>query len=144
MLPITEKDNRGIDEGGRKVAKKLMVVDDSETMRDLVKSLLSQFELEIIEAADGIEGLEKIAEHTDISLIICDVNMPNLDGIAMIERYKETVDAVDFLVKIPIIMLTTENTVDKIKRAKDAGIAGWIIKPPKKEQLEKLVEKFCK
>tara|TARA_B100001094_G_C18147505_1_gene781677 strand:+ start:811 stop:1173 length:363 start_codon:yes stop_codon:yes gene_type:complete len=118
------------------MGKKVMIVDDSRTIRQQVSFTLSKGGYEVVEAEDGIEGLSKLDENPDTAMIISDVNMPNMSGLEMAEKMKEKG------VNIPIVMLTTEGASDLIERAKAAGAKGWLVKPFKPEQLVAAVDKL--
>lgn len=119
------------------MGKKIMIVDDSRTIRQQVSFTLTKGGYEVVEAEDGCDGLEKLAANNDVAMIISDVNMPNMDGIEMVEKMKENG------VTIPIVMLTTEGAADLIERAKAAGAKGWLVKPFKPEQLVGAVGKLA-
>ena len=116
--------------------KKILVIDDSETIRQQVKHALAATGYEIIEAVDGIDGLEKLRAVTDLDLALCDVNMPRMNGLDMIAEVQRTGP------KIPILMLTTEGQPSLIRRAREAGAKGWIVKPFKPELLVAAVTKL--
>jgi two-component system chemotaxis response regulator CheY len=111
--------------------KKILIVDDSRTVRQQVLVALSPAGFEVLEAQNGREGLERIEKTPDIALVLCDVNMPEMNGIEMIEALR----AAGRLTSLPVVMLTTEGAVDLIERAKRAGAKGWIVKPFKDHQL---------
>jgi two-component system chemotaxis response regulator CheY len=106
-----------------------MIVDDSKTIRQQVVFTLTKSGYEVIEAEDGLIGIDKFKANTDVAVIISDVSMPNMDGLEMIETLK----AEGF--SIPIIMLTTEGSPDLIQRAKAAGAKGWLVKPFQPDRL---------
>lgn len=116
--------------------KKILVIDDSETIRQQVKHALASTGYEIVEAVDGIDGLEKLRAVTDLDLALCDVNMPRMNGLDMIAEVQRTGS------KIPILMLTTEGQPSLIRRAREAGAKGWIVKPFKPELLVAAVTKL--
>jgi two-component system chemotaxis response regulator CheY len=116
--------------------KKILVIDDSETIRQQVKQALATTGYEIVEAVDGVDGLEKLLAITDIDLALCDVNMPRMNGLDMIAEVQRSGP------KIPILMLTTEGQPSLIKRAREAGAKGWIVKPFKPELLVAAVVKL--
>ena len=116
--------------------KKILVIDDSETIRQQVKHALASTGYEIVEAVDGIDGLEKLRAVTDLDLALCDVNMPRMNGLDMIAEVQRTGP------KIPILMLTTEGQPSLIRRAREAGAKGWIVKPFKPELLVAAVTKL--
>jgi two-component system, chemotaxis family, chemotaxis protein CheY len=111
--------------------KKILIVDDSETIRLTVAATLEDAGFSVVQAVDGVDALAKLAECEDINLMIVDVNMPRLGGLEMLER----VHADPALAKIPVVMLTTEAHLALIDRAKKLGARGWMIKPVKPENL---------
>ncbi|MEI8025316.1 MAG: response regulator [Pseudomonadota bacterium] len=113
------------------MGKKILIVDDSKTIRQQVSFTLGKGGFEVVEAEDGKDGIEKLKANTDVALIISDVNMPNMNGLEMIEAIK----VAGSYTHINIIMLTTEGTPELIERAKAAGAKGWLVKPFKPEQL---------
>lgn len=116
----------------------VLVVDDSVTVRQQVGAALKQAGFVVAEAKDGVEGKNKITAG-GISCVICDVNMPNKNGIEMVEEVKTD----ERFAKLPIIMLTTEGAPELIQRAKKAGASGWIVKPFKADMLIAAVQKLC-
>jgi two-component system, chemotaxis family, chemotaxis protein CheY len=116
--------------------KTILVIDDSETIRQQVKQALAATGYEIVEAIDGVDGLEKLRERNDVDMALCDVNMPRMNGLDMIAEVQRTGP------KIPILMLTTEGQPSLIKRAREAGAKGWIVKPFKPELLVAAVTKL--
>lgn len=116
--------------------KKILVIDDSETIRQQVRHALAATGYEIVEAVDGIDGLEKLRTVTDLDMALCDVNMPRMNGLDMIAEVQRTGP------KIPILMLTTEGQPSLIRRAREAGAKGWIVKPFKPELLVAAVTKL--
>jgi two-component system, chemotaxis family, chemotaxis protein CheY len=121
------------------MAKKIMVVDDSRTVRHQVGLILREAGYEVLEAADGLEGAEKIGATSDIALVICDVNMPKMDGIEMLALVKNDPRHAN----LNVLMLTTEGQPALIQRAKAAGARGWIVKPFKPELLLATVKKLA-
>ena len=111
----------------RRNMAKVLVVDDSSTVRDELQSFLSKNGFTVVTAVDGADGLKKAAD-TSIKLIISDVNMPNMDGLTMVEKIRATGNT-----GVNIIMLTTESSPSMKERGKAAGIRGWIVKPFKGE-----------
>lgn len=120
------------------MAKKVMVVDDSRTMRQQVGIALTAAGYEVIEAEDGVDGLEKVQLTADLSMIICDVNMPRMNGLEMLTNVKKDPRFAD----LPVVMLTTEALPGLITRAKQAGAKGWIVKPFKPEMLVAAVRRL--
>jgi two-component system, chemotaxis family, chemotaxis protein CheY len=119
------------------MAKTIMIVDDSASIRQVVGIALRGAGYTVIEACDGKDGLNKLTGDK-IHLIISDVNMPNMDGITFLKaikqnaRYKFT----------PVIMLTTEAGQDKMAEGKAAGAKAWIVKPFQPPQMLDAVSKL--
>jgi two-component system chemotaxis response regulator CheY len=121
------------------MSKKIVVIDDSRTARQQVRNALVEVGYEVVEAVDGNDGLAKIGDHVDASLVICDVNMPNLNGLQLLgalrsEQPKAT---------MPVIMLTTEAQPELLQQAKQAGAKGWIVKPFEPEMLVMAVRRLA-
>jgi two-component system chemotaxis response regulator CheY len=103
----------------------ILVVDDSSTVRDEVSMFLKDGGLDVITAIDGDDGLAKLKGDPAIRLVIVDVNMPNMDGLTMVEKIRgELANA-----SVNLIMLTTESSPSMKMRGKAAGVKGWIVKP---------------
>jgi two-component system chemotaxis response regulator CheY len=108
---------------GKAMSAKILVVDDSKTVRFQLRHALEGAGYTVLECVDGMDGLEKLRTEKDIALIICDVNMPNLDGIGMITRAKD-----EKLTTAPIFMITTEAGPELKAKAKEAGARLWMTK----------------
>ncbi|MCB1906907.1 MAG: response regulator [Rhodocyclaceae bacterium] len=119
------------------MAKTLMVVDDSASIRQVVGLALRGAGYEVIEACDGKDALSKLTGQK-INLIISDVNMPNMDGITLVKEVKK-LSAYKFT---PIMMLTTESQDDKKMAGKAAGAKAWVVKPFQPPQLLDAVAKL--
>src|SRR5262249_39397215 len=119
--------------------KRILVVDDSATVRQQVGLALKQAGYEVLEAADGLDGAQKIAGDAKIAMVICDVNMPRLDGLSMLEKGQSDTKRP----APPVIMRTTEGRPALMQRAKKAGAKGWIIKPFKADLLVAAVAKLA-
>ena len=91
-----------------------------------------------MEASDGSEGAEIINQFSDLSAVICDVNMPRMSGLDMLEAVKSDPKNT----RLPIVMLTTEGQHELIQRAKAAGAKGWIVKPFKPDLLLAAIRKL--
>ena len=113
------------------MSKTILVVDDSSTVRQQVSLALQQAGFATLEAADGHEAMVALEGQRQIDMVVCDVNMPNVNGIEMVEQVK----AKPRHAKLPIVMLTTEGHPSLIRRAKEAGAVGWIVKPFDANQL---------
>ena len=119
------------------MAKTIMVVDDSAVIRQTVGIALKQAGYEVIEANDGSDGLSKISGQK-VNLIISDVNMPNMDGISMVEALKKD-PANKFT---PVIMLITESQDAMKAKGKAAGVRAWVVKPFQPPQMLDAVAKL--
>ena len=104
--------------------KTVLTVDDSRTMRDMLKLALSQAGFRVVQAEDGVHGLEVLQGETP-DVIITDINMPRMDGFGFIEGVRRD----DTYRAVPILVLTTESDAEKKNRARQAGATGWIVKP---------------
>ena len=104
---------------------KVLTVDDSRTMRDMLKLALVQAGFEVTQAVDGMDGLEVLRANAAPDVIVTDINMPRMDGFGFIEAVR--LDGEHRAT--PILVLTTESDAAKKSRAKQAGATGWIIKP---------------
>jgi two-component system chemotaxis response regulator CheY len=109
---------------------KILAVDDSASMRQMVTFTLEGAGHSVIEACDGQDGLAKAQQH-QVDLVLSDVNMPGMDGIELI-RALRALPSYQF---VPILMLTTESATEKKLEGKAAGATGWIVKPFNPEQL---------
>jgi len=114
----------------------IMTVDDTASMRQMISFTLNSVGHDVIQASDGKEALE-LAKDKKVDLVIADVNMPNMDGIALVKFLRE-LPSYKFT---PILMLTTESQEKKRAQGKDAGATGWIVKPFNPEQLLSVVKK---
>ena len=103
---------------------RVLTVDDSASMRALLRAALTSNGFDVEQAEDGQEALEWLATN-EVDVVLTDINMPRLDGFGLIEKLRETALHADR----PILVLTTESSDDKKARAKKAGATGWIVKP---------------
>jgi len=118
------------------MAKTILTVDDSASVRQMVKFTLTDAGYSVIEAVDGVDALAKLAA-AGVNLVITDLNMPNLDGIGLIR----SVRANPACKGLPILMLTTESQEARKQEGKAAGATGWIVKPFTTQQLLAVVKK---
>ncbi len=120
------------------MAKTILIVDDSSSLRTVVKMALQRAGYEVHEAGDGQEALTKLEQLAKVHLIVSDVNMPNMDGITFVKhvklhpRHKFT----------PVVMLTTEGQDAKKEQGRAAGAKAWIVKPFNPPQLLDAVSKL--
>lgn len=120
------------------MSKTILTVDDSASMRQMVKMTLADAGYAAIEASDGKDALTKLGQKVD--MIITDLNMPNMNGIELIRQVRQ-MPSYKFT---PIVLLTTESQEDKKKEGKAAGATGWIVKPFKSDQLLAVVAKLIR
>ena len=119
--------------------KRILIVDDSVTMRQMVRMTLSRTGHEVVEAVDGAKGLAK-ASSESFDLVLSDINMPIMNGLDLVRslrklpKYKFT----------PIVLVTTESQAQKKQEGKAAGATGWIVKPFEPEQLLAVVNKVLR
>ncbi len=117
----------------------VLVVDDSNTMREIVSTFLSQNGFEVAVAHDGRDGLRCLQDDPGIRLVVSDINMPNMDGLTMAEKIRKDLGNT----AVRIVMLTTEDNAGMRARGKDIGITGWIVKPFRGEAVLGPFRKFC-
>jgi two-component system chemotaxis response regulator CheY len=119
------------------MAKTIMVVDDSASLRQVVGIALKGAGYDVIEGRDGVDALSKCTGQK-IHLVVCDVNMPNMDGITFVKNVK-AMPAYRFT---PVIMLTTESQEAKKREGQAAGAKAWVVKPFQPAMLLAAVEKL--
>jgi two-component system chemotaxis response regulator CheY len=120
------------------MAKTIMIVDDSASMRRVVGIALKGAGYEVLEGVDGRDALSKLTGQK-VHMIISDVNMPVMDGIAFLKAVKQ-MPAYKFT---PVIMLTTESAEEKKREGQAAGARAWVVKPFQPEQLVSAVQRLC-
>ncbi len=103
----------------------ILLVDDSSTVRNEVGKFLESQGLTVSYAVDGVDGLNKLKADPGVKLVLCDVNMPNKDGLTMVEEVRSVLKNNS----VHILMLTTESSPVMKERGKAAGLKGWIVKP---------------
>lgn len=118
------------------MSKTVLTVDDSASMRQMVKLSLTGAGYGVVEAADGVQGLAK-AQEAPVHMVITDLNMPNMNGLGLIRELRK----LPAYKGVPIVFLTTESDEEMKKEAKAAGATGWITKPFQQEQLVAVVKK---
>lgn len=118
-------------------AKTVLIVDDSATMRSMVRFSLTEAGYSVVEAVDGQDGLDKLSQQP-VRIVITDYNMPVMDGITFIKQirsqapYRHT----------PVLMLTTEGATSRKEEGRAAGATGWLVKPFDPAQLISLVNRL--
>lgn len=109
----------------------ILVVDDSKTIRTIVRTVLEKAGYSVIEAVDGNDALAKFGEVEKIHMVITDINMPNMDGITMCQELKKT----DKGKEVPVLIISTEGSPELKSQAKTAGALAWMTKPPQADKL---------
>lgn len=115
--------------------KVILTVDDSASVRQMVKFTLTDAGYDVLEAVDGRDALSKLGHRVD--LVITDLNMPNMDGIALIRSIRSTPSCKG----LPVVMLTTESQESRKQEGRAAGATGWIVKPFSMPQILAVVRK---
>jgi two-component system chemotaxis response regulator CheY len=118
------------------MAKTILAVDDSASIRQMVAFTLKSSGYEVVEAVDGMDGLEKAKSKT-FNLILSDQNMPRMDGLTMIK----TLRGMPQYKTVPILMLTTESSDAMKQQGRAAGATGWLVKPFDPQKLIEIVKK---
>lgn len=121
------------------MARTILTVDDSRTMRDMVSHTLKGAGFNVLVADDGQHALDTLKDAGTVDLVITDLNMPGMDGFGLIESLRASA-AYKY---VPILMLTTESDTEKKERGKALGATGWIVKPFNPEKLVQIVNKLC-
>jgi two-component system chemotaxis response regulator CheY len=116
--------------------KAILAVDDSRSLRQMVSFSLKSAGYGVTEAADGVEALE-LAQRQQFDLVLTDQNMPNMDGLTLIQRLRQMPN----FKRTPILMLTTESGDEMKSKGRAAGATGWIVKPFDPERLLAVVKK---
>jgi len=120
------------------MSKTILTIDDSASIRQMVGLTLKVAGYQVIEAHDGADGLGK-ATSAAIDAVITDLNMPVMDGLTFIRKFR----AHPASKGVPVILLTTESDEELKRQAKEAGATGWIVKPFKQDQLLAVIKKVA-
>lgn len=118
---------------------KVLIVDDDKTTRKMISLILKSKGYEVVTAENGIEALQKLGLER-INLILTDMNMPYMDGIEFIKQVRANPD----MSNIPIVMITTEADEDEKRRAFEAGVDDYLVKPTNAEQISESMKKIVK
>ena len=119
--------------------KTILIVDDSLTVRQQVSMTLTMAGYQVIEACDGQDGVDRVRGTPNIAMVLCDLNMPRMNGLEFLENVRKQ----GAYAALPVVMLTTEGQADLIQRAKGLGAKGWITKPFKPDLLIAVVKKLA-
>ena len=120
---------------------KILIVDDSATMRKIIMRVLRQagFKIEnFVEAANGVEGLSTLVANPDVELVLTDINMPQMDGIAFVKAVRTKHDQT----KLPMIMISTESGNTMVQSAIDSGANGYVAKPFTPDSIRDALEQY--
>jgi two-component system, chemotaxis family, chemotaxis protein CheY len=120
------------------MAKRILTIDDSKTMRDMLMLTLSDAGYDVVQAVDGQDGIEVLGDRK-VDVVITDINMPKMDGYAVIRNLR----ANPVHKSTPILVLTTESDTEKKNLARDAGATGWMVKPFDPDQLVATIRKVA-
>jgi two-component system chemotaxis response regulator CheY len=120
------------------MARKVLVIDDSKSIRVMVVAALKRGGFEVFESANGEDGLKQL-DSTLVDLVITDLNMPVMDGISFIRELRARADSCK---SIPALLLTTDTFEEQKEDARQAGATGWVVKPFRTEQLLNVVNKL--
>lgn len=118
--------------------KKVLVVEDSLAFRKHLFNIVSKAGYEVLEAEDGLAALKQLQTHPDTSAVIADIIMPKMDGIKLIEEMHKDQN----LLKIPVIVVSTSENSEEVKKAREAGARGWLVKPFSPGQLITVIKKY--
>ena len=121
------------------MAKTILIVDDSASMRQLVTFALKDVGFEVVAAVDGKDALGKL-NSAKVDMVVTDLNMPNMDGIELIKQLRSSTTT-KFT---PVVMLTTESQESRKQEGKQAGASGWLVKPFTPEKLIEVIKKFVR
>ena len=118
------------------MGKKILAVDDSGSLRQMLNFSLRTGGYQVVDAVDGVDGLAK-AQATQFDLVLTDQNMPNMDGLTLIRSLR----ALPAYRQVPILMLTTESSPEMKSKGREAGANGWLVKPFDPNRLLEVVGK---
>ena len=118
------------------MSKKILAVDDSGSLRQMLSFTLRSGGYQVVDAIDGVDGLKK-AQASPFDLVLTDQNMPNMDGLTLIKRLR----AEPAYRSVPILMLTTESSAEMKAKGREAGANGWMVKPFDPNKLLEVVAK---
>ena len=116
---------------------KILVVDDAEMIRKLMSAFFSKHGITVTTAVDGMDGFNKLKADPEIKLVFADVNMPELNGLAMVEKIRNELET-----EAVILMLTSENSNEMKERGRALGVKGWVVKPFNDPNVINLVKKI--
>ena len=118
------------------MSQRILTVDDSKTMRDMLAHTLKAAGHDVVQAVDGQDGLDQMGKHP-FDIVITDINMPVMNGIEFIKEVRSQRD----YATLPILILTTESSEEKKNEGRQVGATGWIVKPFDPDKLLKVIDK---
>jgi two-component system chemotaxis response regulator CheY len=119
--------------------KKILVIDDSAIIHQMYRMVLTRYKCQIVAAHDGQDGLNKLAKHADINLILVDINMPILNGLEFLRKVKEA----GTFGHIPIVIVSTEGKDEDTRRGLALGAKAYVKKPFQPSEMHALIDQFC-
>jgi two-component system chemotaxis response regulator CheY len=122
------------------MAIKVLIIDDSAIVRQQVAGALAQASFDVIEAVDGNDAWRTIEAQRDIGMVLCDVNMPGMNGLELLKKLHDA----GILPGLPVVILTTEGDPELIAKAKELGAKGWMVKPVAPSVLVATVRKLAR
>ena len=117
------------------MSKNVLIVDDSSVARKILRDLVAPYNAQILEASNGENALNTLTRHL-VDLVICDLNMPGMDGLAFLEKIKKSTH----LNTIPVALVTSESSFKSIEKAKNLGVIAFLVKPVSADQISTLLE----
>jgi two-component system chemotaxis response regulator CheY len=120
------------------MSKRILTIDDSKTMRDMLMLTLAEAGFDVLQAVDGQDGLDVLGKE-QVDVVITDINMPRMDGYEVIRQLRNKPEHQ----KTPILVLTTESEAEKKNIGRDAGATGWLVKPFDPDRLVETVRKVA-
>jgi two-component system chemotaxis response regulator CheY len=121
------------------MSKQILIVDDSESIREVLAFSISNAGYEVLTARDGLDALQYF-DGRSIDLLLTDYHMPNLNGLELILKVRQ----IEFYKYMPILVLTTESQIEMMKEARDCGATGWLLKPFNTEKLLQTLRKVIR
>lgn len=117
---------------------KILIIDDSDILRLELKELLVSHGHEVLQAENGFKAIQTLKTNSDVSIIISDINMPDLDGLSFCQKIRETEE----LKNLPVIIVSSESSREMRKQGKELGVVAWVVKPYHPQSLLSAVEKI--